>query len=117
MQSYSACTDADAQSCTVAEVWYLQTQCPAPHPASTPQTPPRGLQLQLGPPGGPPEVDTLVMANLAYFQLKAAPGRWGGGAHCFSCIQHLESLRGQSCKGGPLLWPLCGFDDKSNHST
>ncbi|GFH13421.1 uncharacterized protein HaLaN_09304, partial [Haematococcus lacustris] len=39
-------------------------------------TPPRGLQLQLGSPGQPPLVDTLVMSNLAYFQLKAGPGRW-----------------------------------------
>ncbi|KAG2424815.1 hypothetical protein HXX76_014236 [Chlamydomonas incerta] len=39
-------------------------------------TPPRGLQLHLGTPAAPHLVDTLVMANLAYFQLKAAPGLW-----------------------------------------
>ncbi|GFR53073.1 hypothetical protein Agub_g15772, partial [Astrephomene gubernaculifera] len=44
--------------------------------ASGRMTPPRGLQLHLGTPARPHTVDTLVMANLAYFQLKAAPGRW-----------------------------------------
>ncbi|EFJ45735.1 hypothetical protein VOLCADRAFT_105823 [Volvox carteri f. nagariensis] len=44
--------------------------------ASGRMTPPRGLQLHLGTPTQPHTVDTLVMANLAYFQLKAAPGRW-----------------------------------------
>ncbi|KAG2487497.1 hypothetical protein HYH03_013916 [Edaphochlamys debaryana] len=39
-------------------------------------TSPRGLQLWLGTPSRPHTVDTLVMANLAYFQLKASPGRW-----------------------------------------
>lgn len=38
--------------------------------------PPRGLQLQLGLQDQPHIVDTLVMANLGYFQLKAAPGLW-----------------------------------------
>lgn len=36
----------------------------------------RGLQLYLGTPARPHIVDTLVMANLAYFQLKAYPGMW-----------------------------------------
>ena len=40
------------------------------------QTSPRGLQLHLGDLARPHMVDTLVMSNLAYFQLKAAPGRW-----------------------------------------
>jgi len=39
-----------------------------------PQTPPRGLQLHLGTIMEPHIKDTLVMSNLAYFQLKAAPG-------------------------------------------
>ncbi|GAB4815180.1 hypothetical protein N2152v2_002226 [Parachlorella kessleri] len=37
---------------------------------------PRGVQLQLGTAADPAMVDTLVMANLGYFQLKAAPGVW-----------------------------------------
>jgi len=38
--------------------------------------PPRGLQVVLGTEARPVVVDTLVMANLGYFQLKANPGVW-----------------------------------------
>ncbi|XP_053315400.1 UDP-glucose:glycoprotein glucosyltransferase 1 isoform X2 [Spea bombifrons] len=38
--------------------------------------PPRGLQFTLGTPTNPVVVDTIVMANLGYFQLKANPGAW-----------------------------------------
>lgn len=37
---------------------------------------PRGVQLQLGTVADPEQVDTLVMSNLGYYQLKAAPGVW-----------------------------------------
>jgi UDP-glucose:glycoprotein glucosyltransferase len=37
---------------------------------------PRGVQLHLGTPSHPHVKDTLVMSNLGYFQLKAAPGVW-----------------------------------------
>ena len=40
------------------------------------QTPPRGLQLHLGTTTQPHLVDTLVMSNMGYFQLKASPGLW-----------------------------------------
>ncbi|XP_017485458.1 PREDICTED: UDP-glucose:glycoprotein glucosyltransferase [Rhagoletis zephyria] len=39
--------------------------------------PPRGLQVTLGTQKTPAIVDTIVMANLGYFQLKANPGVWG----------------------------------------
>ncbi|RVE50987.1 hypothetical protein evm_004396 [Chilo suppressalis] len=39
-------------------------------------TPPRGLQLVLGTREKPETMDTIVMANLGYFQLKANPGAW-----------------------------------------
>lgn len=39
-------------------------------------SPPRGLQLTLGTPTNPLMVDTIVMANLGYLQLKANPGSW-----------------------------------------
>ncbi|XP_063891036.1 UDP-glucose:glycoprotein glucosyltransferase isoform X2 [Helicoverpa armigera] len=39
-------------------------------------TPPRGLQLVLGTRDRPERMDTIVMANLGYFQLKANPGAW-----------------------------------------
>ncbi|XP_026682082.1 LOW QUALITY PROTEIN: UDP-glucose:glycoprotein glucosyltransferase 1-like, partial [Diaphorina citri] len=38
--------------------------------------PPRGLQMTLGTEQDPVQVDTIVMANLGYFQLKANPGAW-----------------------------------------
>ncbi|XP_059489463.1 UDP-glucose:glycoprotein glucosyltransferase isoform X2 [Neocloeon triangulifer] len=38
--------------------------------------PPRGLQVTLGTKHEPVVVDTIVMANLGYFQLKANPGSW-----------------------------------------
>ncbi|XP_073425669.1 UDP-glucose:glycoprotein glucosyltransferase 2 isoform X2 [Dendrobates tinctorius] len=38
--------------------------------------PPRGLQFTLGMKNHPVIVDTIVMANLGYFQLKANPGAW-----------------------------------------
>uniref|UniRef100_A0A8D1Y760 UDP-glucose glycoprotein glucosyltransferase 1 n=1 Tax=Sus scrofa TaxID=9823 RepID=A0A8D1Y760_PIG len=38
--------------------------------------PPRGLQFTLGTSAKPVIVDTIVMANLGYFQLKANPGAW-----------------------------------------
>ena len=38
--------------------------------------PPRGLQITLGTNAQPIMVDTIVMANLGYFQLKANPGEW-----------------------------------------
>ncbi|XP_053563810.1 UDP-glucose:glycoprotein glucosyltransferase 2 [Bombina bombina] len=38
--------------------------------------PPRGLQFTLGLKNDPVVMDTIVMANLGYFQLKANPGAW-----------------------------------------
>lgn len=38
--------------------------------------PPRGLQLILGTKSAPHLVDTLVMANLGYWQMKVSPGVW-----------------------------------------
>lgn len=40
------------------------------------EQPPRGLQFTLGTKTQPVMVDTVVMANLGYFQLKANPGAW-----------------------------------------
>ncbi|XP_065177513.1 UDP-glucose:glycoprotein glucosyltransferase 1-like [Sycon ciliatum] len=40
-------------------------------------SPTRGLQFILGTPSLPDRVDTIVMANMGYFQLKANPGAWG----------------------------------------
>ncbi|KAF7588949.1 hypothetical protein BBP40_004990 [Aspergillus hancockii] len=42
----------------------------------TTKTPPRGVQLDLGTRGSPSFADTIIMANLGYFQFKAQPGLW-----------------------------------------
>ncbi|KAL4920941.1 UDP-glucose:glycoprotein glucosyltransferase-domain-containing protein [Aspergillus aurantiobrunneus] len=42
----------------------------------TTKTPPRGVQLVLGTEDNPYLADTIVMANLGYFQFKAQPGLW-----------------------------------------
>ena len=39
-------------------------------------TPPRGVQLLLGTDKNPEFADTIIMANLGYFQFKANPGYW-----------------------------------------
>lgn len=43
---------------------------------STSKAPPRGLQFEISSPSNSVKKDTLVMANLGYFQLKARPGVW-----------------------------------------
>ncbi|XP_045120712.1 UDP-glucose:glycoprotein glucosyltransferase 1-like isoform X4 [Portunus trituberculatus] len=56
--------------------------------------PPRGLQFTLGNNNQPVMVDTIVMANLGYFQLKANPGAWllklrhGRSADIYSIASH-----------------------------
>ncbi|XP_017037639.1 UDP-glucose:glycoprotein glucosyltransferase [Drosophila kikkawai] len=57
--------------------------------------PPRGLQLVLGTQSQPILVDTIVMANLGYFQLKANPGAWSlrlreGKSSDIYGISHIE---------------------------
>ncbi|ESP03274.1 hypothetical protein LOTGIDRAFT_137613 [Lottia gigantea] len=54
------------------EYLLLEGHC---HDSNTMQ-PPRGLQFILGTDTQPAIVDTIVMANLGYFQLKANPGVW-----------------------------------------
>lgn len=38
--------------------------------------PPRGMQIELASPANPHVTDTMVMANLGYFQLQSQPGLW-----------------------------------------
>ncbi|KAE8147538.1 UDP-glucose:Glyco protein glucosyltransferase-domain-containing protein [Aspergillus avenaceus] len=42
----------------------------------TTKSPPRGVQLVLGTQDNPHFSDTIIMANLGYFQFKAQPGLW-----------------------------------------
>ncbi|KAI2792495.1 UDP-glucose:glycoprotein glucosyltransferase 1 [Penicillium oxalicum] len=43
---------------------------------TTTESPPRGVQLVLGTENNPHFADTIIMANLGYFQFKAQPGVW-----------------------------------------
>lgn len=43
---------------------------------TTTNSPPRGVQLLLGTENDPHFADTIIMANLGYFQFKAQPGIW-----------------------------------------
>eukprot|EP00210_Caulerpa_lentillifera_P000666 g643.t1 len=70
---------------------------------------PRGVQLTLGQRENSHEVDTLVMSNLGYFQLKANPGRWHlslaqGRSRELYFIDHRMKLD-SSLKLGPGLEP------------
>ncbi|KAL3281194.1 hypothetical protein HHI36_004410 [Cryptolaemus montrouzieri] len=57
-------------------------------------SPPRGLQITLGTETEPVKVDTIVMANLGYFQLKANPGAWvfrlrqGRSSEIYDIVSH-----------------------------
>ncbi|KAF5404753.1 UDP-glucose:glycoprotein glucosyltransferase [Paragonimus heterotremus] len=62
--------------------------------------PPRGLQLTLGPASDLGRYDTIVMANLGYFQLKADPGIW-----------HLNIRPGRSRD----LYTMIDDDDMGTH--
>ena len=61
------------------------------------------MQLRLGTEAQPGLVDTLVMSNLGYFQLKAAPGVWdlqlapGGRAGGGLAGQGPKLARSQEC--------------------
>ncbi|RZC41026.1 UDP-glucose:glycoprotein glucosyltransferase, partial [Asbolus verrucosus] len=61
---------------------------------ATTGSPPRGLQITLGTESEPVKVDTIVMANLGYFQLKANPGAWilrlrqGRSAEIYDIVNH-----------------------------
>lgn len=60
-------------------------------------SPPRGLQITLGVESKPVMVDTIVMANLGYFQLKANPGVWllrlrqGRSADIYDIVRYKET--------------------------
>lgn len=66
--------------------------------------PPRGLQLVLGTQSQPTLVDTIVMANLGYFQLKANPGAWSlrlreGKSTDIYGISHVEGVNTHHAAG------------------
>lgn len=61
---------------TLQAVFELEALVLTGHCSEKDHDPPRGLQLILGTKTSPHLVDTLVMANLGYWQMKVAPGVW-----------------------------------------
>ncbi|XP_061337152.1 UDP-glucose:glycoprotein glucosyltransferase isoform X1 [Gastrolobium bilobum] len=61
---------------TLQAVFELEALVLTGHCSEKDHDPPRGLQLILGTKITPHLVDTLVMANLGYWQMKVSPGVW-----------------------------------------
>ncbi|KAK7247307.1 hypothetical protein RIF29_42188 [Crotalaria pallida] len=61
---------------TLQAVFELEALVLTGHCSEKDHDPPRGLQLILGTKSKPHLVDTLVMANLGYWQMKVSPGVW-----------------------------------------
>ncbi|CAN1305583.1 UDP-glucose:glycoprotein glucosyltransferase [Linum perenne] len=61
---------------TMQAVFELEALVLTGHCSEKDHEPPRGLQLILGTKSMPHFVDTIVMANLGYWQMKASPGVW-----------------------------------------
>lgn len=61
---------------TLQAVFELEALVLTGHCFGKDHEPPRGLQMILGTKSAPHLVDTLVMANLGYWQMKVSPGIW-----------------------------------------
>ncbi|KMS95940.1 hypothetical protein BVRB_003480 isoform A [Beta vulgaris subsp. vulgaris] len=61
---------------TLQAVFELEALVLTGHCFEKDHDPPRGLQMILGTKSAPHLVDTLVMANLGYWQMKVSPGIW-----------------------------------------
>jgi UDP-glucose:glycoprotein glucosyltransferase len=61
---------------TLQAVFDLEALVLTGHCSEKDHDPPRGLQLILGTKSTPHLVDTIVMANLGYWQMKVSPGVW-----------------------------------------
>lgn len=79
--------------------------------------PPRGLQFILGTPAQPEIYDTIVMANLGYFQLKASPGIWilqlreGRSKDIYEIISH-ENTDSESKRSQNVMIVIDSFESK-----
>lgn len=86
---------------------------------------PRGTQLTLGTPQQPDAQGTLVMSNLGYFQLKAAPGaracersqaRRGRPTPCLPCVHALaRSLAASAAESAEFAYLLLRGHDPLLH--
>lgn len=61
---------------TLQAVFELEALVLTGHCSEKDREPPQGLQLILGSKSRPHMVDTIVMANLGYWQMKVSPGVW-----------------------------------------
>ena len=81
--------------------------------------PPRGVQLLLGTEADPHYADTLIMANLGYFQFKANPGHWnialkpGRSADIFAIDSIGADRAGNQKKDGKTDIALMSFQGKT----
>lgn len=81
--------------------------------------PPRGLQFVLGSSSYPDMVDTIVMANLGYFQLKAGPGVWqlrlraGRSSRIYDLDIVSEDAREFSKSSGGMPFPVASVSVRS----
>lgn len=79
--------------------------------------PPRGLQFTLGMSQNPLMYDTIVMANLGYFQLKANPGAWtlrlrkGRSEDIYQIVAH-DGTDSPSADTGDVIVVLNSFHSK-----
>ncbi|XP_037406433.1 UDP-glucose:glycoprotein glucosyltransferase-like isoform X2 [Triticum dicoccoides] len=114
---------------TLQAVYELEALLLTGHCMEKDREPPRGLQFILGTKQRPHLVDTLVMSNLGYWQMKVSPGVWylqlapGRSADLYelpSKLIAIDSLRGKLLhievqkKKGKELEDLLNADD-DNH--
>lgn len=87
---------------TLQAVFELEALVLTGHCSEKDHDPPRGLQLILGTKNRPHLVDTLVMANLGYWQMKVSPGLWylqlapGRSADLYTLKDSGDGSQGQS---------------------
>jgi UDP-glucose:glycoprotein glucosyltransferase len=78
---------------------------------------PRGLQFNLGTRADMMMYDTIVMANLGYFQLKASPGMWilhlreGKSKDIYEIVSH-ENTDSQSKRSATIFIVIDSFESK-----
>ncbi len=79
--------------------------------------PPRGLQFNLGTASDPFKYDTIVMANLGYFQLKSSPGMWylqlreGRSKDIYEIVSH-ENTESETKRSQNIVIVLDSFEGK-----
>ncbi|MED6143169.1 hypothetical protein PIB30_003873 [Stylosanthes scabra] len=99
---------------TLQAVFELEALVLTGHCSEKDHEPPRGLQLILGTKSTPHLVDTLVMANLGYWQMKVSPGVW---FLQLAPVVHMEVVKRKGKESEKLLIPDDGEQDKNEGSS